>query len=120
MPKRVRADPHPRAAGGDVTADEAIDAPRRESATTIIHEQRIAGTEMVGRCTAAFPAASSSVPGHQRLSSLQVLAKDSGGAGIERDNSLLAAFPQDTHHFCAQVHIVHIQSRELAQTKAGR
>src|SRR5580765_2206755 len=43
MTQRVRADPHPRAAGRDVAAHQAIHAPGRQAPTAEVQEQRITG-----------------------------------------------------------------------------
>src|SRR5947207_14521424 len=47
MPQRVRTDPRARAARGDVTPHEAIDAAHGEPRAAVVHKQRIAPTYVV-------------------------------------------------------------------------
>src|SRR5437660_12481666 len=42
MTQRVRTDAHPRAARGNVSTNQAVDAPHGQPAAAIVHEERIA------------------------------------------------------------------------------
>ena len=120
MAQRVRADAEPRAARGDVAADQPIDAADAQPRPAVVHEQRLA---VAPRRRLAGP---SPAPGERRLADgqllpiLQVVANRRGRAGVERHQPLLPALAQHPRHPRAQVDVVEVEAGQLAEPQPRR
>src|SRR5262245_44036426 len=100
------ADSEPRARGRHISTDEPVDAAYRQSSAAIVDEQR-AGSP--GLALAPLP------PRRDRVAILQVLPNRPCRARIERHDPLLAALAEHPHHLRAQIHVVDVETRELAE-----
>jgi len=111
--QRMRADARTGTACSDIAPNKAIDTAGRQTSAPIVDKQRLAAVGPAGTPpNLPFPSS------YERGTIVEVAANRLRRAAVERDDAFLTPFAEHTHHPRAQVHMVHVEAGELAETQS--
>src|SRR4051812_7979951 len=130
MAQRVRADPEPRAAGGHVLPNQLVDAPGRQPAPQVIEKQRLAFPPPRARRGGLTPWGLTPPARYRGLTPWQTPwgqtpavgepgAEGGGGGRVEWDDPLLPPLAEDADDAAGQVHVIEVETNQLAEAQAG-
>src|SRR5204863_5982223 len=118
--QRVGTDAVGRRARGRPAADQSIDAADGQTPAAEVDEQRAGWARTAGRDSLPLPPVLRVPSLHEDLAILQVRANRLRRTVVERHDPLFAALAEHADHPGTEIHIVDVETAQLAEAESGR